>query len=92
MVVQTGRKENVTKKVLVPDPDPNFHLKADADPDPATHQCDVNLRPLVYKPSMAPFLSLHLHCECLWPPGLHFERPKLLNIDFNADPDPDFSL
>jgi hypothetical protein len=48
------------------DPDPAFHFHADpdpdfhfyADPDPAHHQMDENLRPLVYRPYRAPFLSL----------------------------------
>ncbi len=37
------------------DPDPAFHSSADPDPDPALHQSDGNLRPLVYRPSRAPF-------------------------------------
>ncbi len=45
------------------DPDPAFHFNADpdpsfhynADPDPAPHQSDGNLRPLVFRPSRAPF-------------------------------------
>ncbi len=36
-----------------------FHLYADRVPDPALHQSDVNLRPLVYRPTTAPFLSFH---------------------------------
>jgi hypothetical protein len=48
---------------FVADPNPAFHFNADpdpalhlnADPDPATHQGDANLRPLVYRPSRAPF-------------------------------------
>ncbi len=35
------------------DPDPAFHFTAD--PEPALHQSDANLRPLVYRPSPAPF-------------------------------------
>ncbi len=35
------------------DPDPAFHVNADSDPAP--HQSDGNLRPLVYRPSTAPF-------------------------------------
>jgi hypothetical protein len=42
------------------DPDPSFHFNTNptfhfnADPDPVPHQSDVNLRPLVYRPSTAP--------------------------------------
>ncbi len=35
------------------DPDPALHFNAD--PDPAPLQNDGNLRPLVYRPSRAPF-------------------------------------
>jgi hypothetical protein len=45
--------------------DPAFHFDADSDlallfnedpdPDPAPHQSNANLRPLVYRPSRAPF-------------------------------------
>ncbi len=35
------------------DPDPALHFNAD--PDPALLQIDGNLRPLVYRPSRAPF-------------------------------------
>jgi hypothetical protein len=31
-----------------------------------------------------------IQCERLRPPRLHFELLKLLNFDFNADPDPTF--
>ncbi len=55
------------------DPGPAFHFNADldpafhfnADPDPAPLLSDGNLRPLVCRPSRAPFE----------PPGLHYERP-----------------
>ncbi len=43
------------------DPDPTFYF--DADPDPAPHQSDVNLRPLVYRPSLASFWASCLCCE-----------------------------
>ncbi len=38
-------------------PDPTFHFNADPDPDsdPTSHQIYANLRPLVYRPSKAPF-------------------------------------
>jgi|LakMenEpi03Aug12_release.lakeMendotaPanAssembly.Ray.scaffolds.fasta_scaffold2890969_1 hypothetical protein len=38
-------------------PDPTFHFNADPDPDsdPASHQSYANLRPLVSRPSKAPF-------------------------------------
>ncbi len=29
-----------------------------------------------------------LHCERLGPPRLHVEPPQLLNLDFDANPDP----
>jgi hypothetical protein len=35
------------------DPDPDSHFSAN--PDPALHQIDGNLRPLVFRPSRAPF-------------------------------------
>ncbi len=43
------------------DPDPALHFNADTDPtfhlnpDPDPHQSDVDMRPLVYRPSRAPF-------------------------------------
>jgi hypothetical protein len=43
---------------VYPDPDPAFHFNADPDPDNAPHQSDGNLRPLDYRPSRAPVLSL----------------------------------
>ncbi len=69
MFVQTGQKENVFKK----DPDPNHTFHLDADPDPALHQSYANLRPLVYRPWTAPFLSLNaFNVSANGPPGLHF--------------------
>jgi hypothetical protein len=38
------------------DPDPDFHFNADLDTAP--RQSDANLRPLVCRPSRAPFLNL----------------------------------
>ncbi len=91
MVVQTGWKENVTKKVSVSYPDQTFHWNADS--DPASHQNDTNLRPLVYRPSRAPFSNLHApNVSANGPLGLNFLRLKLLNLDFNADTDPVFLL
>jgi hypothetical protein len=59
-----------------PDPDQNFHF--DADPDPVSHQCDVNLRPLIFE-----------HPRLYWASmDLHFDPPQLLNFNFDADPDP----
>jgi hypothetical protein len=57
-------------------PDPAFHFNADpdADPDP--------LRPLLYA---VIFQHLDLHWE---PPRLYLEPLKLMNFDFNGDPDP----
>jgi hypothetical protein len=37
------------------DPDTIFHFNADLDLESAPHQSDVNLRPLVYRPSRASF-------------------------------------
>ncbi len=37
------------------DPDQTFHLNVDQDQDIAPHQSDVNLLPLIYRPSRAPF-------------------------------------
>ena len=34
------------------DLDPTFHFNADSDPDPSPHHSDMNLRLLVYKPSL----------------------------------------
>ncbi len=51
----------------------------------------ANLRPLVDSLSEAYFFfSLHALCECRVPLRLHFKPLKLLNFDFNADPDPAF--
>ncbi len=62
-------------------PTSNFNADPDGDPDPAPHQSDTNQIIDHWSPN---------------PPGLHFEPPlfhceplKLLNVDFNADPDPD---
>jgi hypothetical protein len=73
------------------DPDPTFNL--DEDPDPSSHQSDASVRPMVSRPSRAPFFSLDasfisVHCY----PRLHLEPLKLLNFDFIADPDPAFPL
>jgi hypothetical protein len=37
------------------DPDPNFVCNVDPDLDPALHQSDAIMRPLVQRPSTAPF-------------------------------------
>ncbi len=59
-----------------------------ADPDTAPRQSDGNLRPLVYRPSSAPFLNIQASiCER---PRILFETLKLLKFDINADPDPAF--
>ncbi len=59
---------------LTTDPVPLFILIQDQDPDLVPHRSDANPRPLVYRPSMAPFS----------------EPLELQNFDFNADPDPAF--
>jgi hypothetical protein len=54
---------SLTLGVRVAEPDPALHLNAtrnrafrcSADQDPAPHQSDANLRPLVDRPSKAPF-------------------------------------
>ncbi len=48
------------------DPDPTFHLSADPGPDPALLRSDENLRPLVYRSSLAS-----------WHPRLDVEPLKL---------------
>ncbi len=59
------------------DPDPTFHLNADPDP----LQGDRNLRPLS-------ILSLRASIVTAHSPRINLEPLKLLNFDFNADPDP----
>jgi hypothetical protein len=61
------------------DPDPDFSFDADLYPDTAPHQCDGNLRPLIYRLFKA-------HFE---PPGLHCERPRP-STALNVNPDPSF--
>ncbi len=71
------------------DPDPAFHFFED--PDPVLLQSDGNLRPLVYRPSRAPYLTLQAPLvSAHGPPLLYFEPLKLLYFDFNADLDPVF--
>ncbi len=41
---------------LIADPDPAFNFNANLDPD--LHHSNDTVRPLVYRPSRAPFLSL----------------------------------
>ncbi len=61
----------------------------DADPDPASHQGDANLRPLALNPPGLHFLSLQASILSVHgPPRIHSDPRKLLNFDFNADPDP----
>ncbi len=50
------------------DPDTTVYFDA----DPAPRQSNANLRPLVYRPSMAPFEPLCLHCERLRPSKARF--------------------
>ncbi len=66
---------------------PNVHFNVD--PHPAHYQSEEHLRPLIYRPSRASFASI---VSVFGPPWLHFEPLKLLNVDFNADPDPPFPL
>ncbi len=63
------------------DPDPTFEYNADSDPDPATHLSDANLQALVYRTSIAPFLSLRDSIVSIHrPPWLHLEPLKLLTF------------
>jgi hypothetical protein len=45
------------KTMILADLDPFLHFNAYAELDP--RQSDANMRPLVYRPSTAPFMSLH---------------------------------
>ncbi len=69
------------------DQDPTGHVYAD--PDHAPHESEANLRPLVYRPSRAPFLastaSTALHCSFwaskalefwLFDPAFHLNEDK----------------
>ncbi len=70
-----------------------FNFNADPAPDPALYQSDQNLWPLVsgQQTLQGSILSLQASIVIVHgPPWLHFEPLKLLNVDFNADPDPDF--
>ncbi len=60
-------------------------------PDLVPRQGDANLRPLICRPSMAPFGASTSPFVSV-PPWLHFEPPHLLNFDMDADPDPDFDF
>jgi hypothetical protein len=63
------------------------------DPDLALLQSDGNLRPLVYRPSRAPYFTLQASIiSTHGPQWLYFEPLKLMYFDFNADPDPAFHL
>ncbi len=53
------------------DPDLTFHFNADLDLVP--HQSDANTRPLVYRPSTAPYNAPRLQ---IGPPCLHCERRR----------------
>ncbi len=72
--------------LLNADPKPAICFNVDSDPnlDPAPLQSDGNLRPLVYRPPRALFWASK-------PPLLASTALKLLNFDFNADPDPAFN-
>ncbi len=65
--------------------DPAF--RSDADLDLTAFQSDGNLRQLGYRPSRASYLA---SSPPLWTSTalrLYFQPLKLLNFDFNADPD-----
>ncbi len=61
------------------DPEPTFHF--DADPDPVPSQKMQICDHWYIDPSTVPFCAFT-------PPLLHFESPKLLNLDSDTDPDP----
>ncbi len=67
-----------------------YHFTEDPDQDPALLRSDGNLRPLVCRPSRAPFSASR---PLLWAStallGPNVSLYKLLNFDFNANPDPD---
>jgi hypothetical protein len=70
------------------DLDPAFTLNADPYPDPAsgsTTICLWTLRGSILS-LLASVVSLHGFL------GLYFEPLKLLNYDFNEDPDPDLAF
>jgi hypothetical protein len=86
-----------------PDPDPPFYLNADpnpvltshlyAEPDPGPvpyqvmrigHHWSTDPPQLHFEPLHAFIVSVH---GPLW---FNFQPPKLLNFDFDADPDPAF--
>jgi hypothetical protein len=80
-----------------PDPDPAFHLNADPGSGSCSSSrwCESATTGLQTLPCS--FLSLHVsilsfHASVFsvhdGPPRLHSEPRKLLNFDFNADPDP----
>jgi hypothetical protein len=74
---------------LFDDPDPTCQFNA----DPNSRSCsssrgDANLRPLVWRPSMAPFED----SICERPHDSIFEPSHLLNIDIDADQDPDVAF
>ncbi len=71
-----------------------FHCNGDPDPDPASHQSDANLLPMVFRPSTASFWNSTSSLQALTALHSsirdHSEHLKLLNINFNAGPDPAF--
>jgi hypothetical protein len=82
--------------LLYADPDPFLHVNADpdpifyfyADPDPASpppHQSDANLRPLVFRPSTAPFEPLKLLI-------FDFNADPDPAFHSSVDPDPDLAF
>ncbi len=73
------------------DPDLDQAFLVNADPDPASHNGEFNLRLLAYRPFQGCILILHTSILSVYgPPRLHFKSLKLLNFDFDADPDPAF--
>ncbi len=83
----TKRRLSLSWKVADP-----HHFNADPDLDTGSHQSDANLRPLVYRTSRAAFLaSTPRFVSVYGPPKAPFwASTKLLNFDFNADPDQAF--
>ncbi len=79
-------------------PDPSFHFNEGPDPHPAcslSKWCE-SATTLVYRPSRALFWAstapLWLFVRVHVTPRYNFAPLKLLNLDFNAEPDPAFTI
>ncbi len=73
---------------MVVDPDLTFHINAYPEPDLASHLSDAYLRPLGLQTLQGSIFSLRASILSIHGPlRLLFEPLKLLNFDFNSDPD-----